>query len=278
MFISRTFFFLFFFPRRGLTPPHRVKSISMATFTPEEIEFLKSHGNEECAKTWLGLWDPKRNVHQDQRELIIDKYERKRYYLEPGSPLKSITNLSSSNNKTNSNTNNSNSNSSYNHLSNGLKSITLTPPSSRGSHSSLNGSLNGSTGGGSTKQTDVVNGFNNFLNRKTSNSSVDCGSSINGNCNGSSGFSSDSDFADFGSANIFDATSTNNTINNSVSSNNSSFNSSFKQQNGSILDLHNGRSSAPAVNNENFADFDHAPIYNAAGEFVILIFFSFQIF
>lgn len=216
----------------------------MATFSPDEIEFLKSHGNEECAKTWLGLWDPKRTVHQDQRELIIDKYERKRFYLEPGSPLKSITNSTNLLTKTNSSSNNS----SYNHLSNGLKSITLTPPSSRGSHSSLNGSLNGSTG--STKQSD--SGFNNFLNRKTSNSSVDCGSSINGNCNGSSGFSSDSDFADFGSANIFDATLTNN----SVSSNNS-----FKQQNGQ----------SPAVNNDNFADFEHAPIYNAAGE---LSFFS----
>lgn len=258
----------------------------MATFTPDEIEFLKSHGNEDCAKTWLGLWDPKRNVHQDQRELIIDKYERKRYYLEPGSPLKSLTNLNSNtqSNQTNILTKtNSSSNSSYNHLSNGLKSITLTPPSSRGSHSSLNGSLNGSTGGGScisTKQSDsfnntsAVNGFNNFLNRKTSNSSVDCGSSINGNCNGSSGFSSDSDFADFGSANIFDATS--NTINNSVSSNNSSFNNSLKQQpqqNGfDVMGLQNGRSPAPAVNNENFADFDHAPIYNAAGEF--FVFFS----
>lgn len=239
----------------------------MATFTPDEIEFLKSHGNEECAKTWLGLWDPKRNVHQDQRELIIDKYERKRYYLEPGSPLKSITNLNNNNSSSNNiqpQQTKTNSSNSYNHLSNGLKSITLTPPSSRGSHSSLNGSLNGSTGGGSTKQTDVVNGCNNFLNRKTSNSSVDCGSSINGNCNGSSGFSSDSDFADFGSANIFDSTITNN----SVSSNNSSFNSSFKQQNG--LD---GRSSALAVNNENFADFDHAPIYNAAGEFILLLLF-----
>ncbi|XP_034667213.1 arf-GAP domain and FG repeat-containing protein 1 isoform X6 [Drosophila subobscura] len=78
---------------RGLTPPHRVKSISMATFTQEEIDFLRSHGNELCAKTWLGLWDPKRAAHQqqqDQRELITDKYERKRYYLEPASPLKSL--------------------------------------------------------------------------------------------------------------------------------------------------------------------------------------------
>lgn len=64
--------------RRGLTPPHRVKSISMATFTTEEIEFIQSHGNELCVKTWLGLWDPKRAHTQDQRDLIIDKYERKR--------------------------------------------------------------------------------------------------------------------------------------------------------------------------------------------------------
>ena len=32
--------------RRGLTPPHRVKSVTMASFTPEEIEFLKNRGNE----------------------------------------------------------------------------------------------------------------------------------------------------------------------------------------------------------------------------------------
>ncbi|CDW52193.1 ArfGap domain containing protein [Trichuris trichiura] len=31
---------------RGLNPPHRVKSISMATFTADEIEFVKSRGNE----------------------------------------------------------------------------------------------------------------------------------------------------------------------------------------------------------------------------------------
>ncbi|XP_054744870.1 uncharacterized protein LOC129249210 isoform X2 [Anastrepha obliqua] len=64
----------------------------MATFTQDDIDYLKNHGNGECAKTWLGLWDPKRAVHQDQRELMIDKYERKRYYLEPASPLKSLTN------------------------------------------------------------------------------------------------------------------------------------------------------------------------------------------
>lgn len=67
-----------FFARRGITPPHRVKSISMATFTNDEIEFIKAHGNDECAKTWLGLWDPKRVHTQEHRELMIEKYERKR--------------------------------------------------------------------------------------------------------------------------------------------------------------------------------------------------------
>lgn len=64
--------------RRGLTPPHRVKSISMAVFTTEEIDFIKAHGNDLGAKTWLALWDPKRNHKHDHRELMIDKYERKR--------------------------------------------------------------------------------------------------------------------------------------------------------------------------------------------------------
>lgn len=32
--------------RRGLNPPHRVKSISMTTFTAQEIEFLQKHSNE----------------------------------------------------------------------------------------------------------------------------------------------------------------------------------------------------------------------------------------
>lgn len=63
---------------RGITPPHRVKSISMATFSNDEIDFIKSHGNDECAKTWLGLWDPKRVHTQEHRELMIEKYERKR--------------------------------------------------------------------------------------------------------------------------------------------------------------------------------------------------------
>lgn len=73
------FFKLFFkFSRRGLTPPHRIKSISMATFTPDELEFIRTHGNDECEKKWLGLYDAKRTLKQDHREFMVDKYEKKR--------------------------------------------------------------------------------------------------------------------------------------------------------------------------------------------------------
>lgn len=32
--------------RRGLNPPHRIKSISMTTFSEQEIKLLKEGGNE----------------------------------------------------------------------------------------------------------------------------------------------------------------------------------------------------------------------------------------
>ena len=31
---------------RGLNPPHRVKSISMMSFTADEMDFLKARGND----------------------------------------------------------------------------------------------------------------------------------------------------------------------------------------------------------------------------------------
>ena len=34
--------------RRGLNPPHRVKSISMASFSADEMEFIKCRGNDVC--------------------------------------------------------------------------------------------------------------------------------------------------------------------------------------------------------------------------------------
>ncbi|XP_014247752.1 arf-GAP domain and FG repeat-containing protein 1 isoform X2 [Cimex lectularius] len=69
--------------RRGLTPPHRVKSISMATFSPEEIDFISARGNEYCRKVWLGLCDQEQLSKDEQqiKDFMISKYERKRYYV-----------------------------------------------------------------------------------------------------------------------------------------------------------------------------------------------------
>ncbi|KAL3280549.1 hypothetical protein HHI36_003779 [Cryptolaemus montrouzieri] len=73
--------------RRGLTPPHRVKSISMATFTQDEIGLLESKGNDYCRKVWQGLFEgtPPSDSRDEQaiKEFMIEKYEKKRYYLEP---------------------------------------------------------------------------------------------------------------------------------------------------------------------------------------------------
>uniref|UniRef100_UPI0020224277 arf-GAP domain and FG repeat-containing protein 1 n=1 Tax=Myodes glareolus TaxID=447135 RepID=UPI0020224277 len=76
-------------PRRGLNPPHRVKSISMTTFTQQEIEFLQKHGNEVCKQIWLGLFDDRSSAIPDFRdpqkvkEFLQEKYEKKRWYVPP---------------------------------------------------------------------------------------------------------------------------------------------------------------------------------------------------
>lgn len=73
---------------RGLTPPHRVKSISMATFSADEIALLEHRGNDYCRRVWLGLFDgvaPTETARDEQtvKDFMIDKYERKRHYLDP---------------------------------------------------------------------------------------------------------------------------------------------------------------------------------------------------
>lgn len=71
--------------RRGLNPPHRVKSISMTTFTEPEVVFLQSRGNEVCRKIWLGLFDARTSLIPDSRdpqkvkEFLQEKYEKKRW-------------------------------------------------------------------------------------------------------------------------------------------------------------------------------------------------------
>jgi hypothetical protein len=39
-------FYVVFLFRRGLNPPHRVKSINMSTFTQDEVEYMKCRGNQ----------------------------------------------------------------------------------------------------------------------------------------------------------------------------------------------------------------------------------------
>ncbi|KAG7265969.1 hypothetical protein CRUP_022674 [Coryphaenoides rupestris] len=53
---------------RGINPPHRVKSISMTTFTQQEIEFLQKNGNEVCKHMWLGLYDERATPVPDFRD------------------------------------------------------------------------------------------------------------------------------------------------------------------------------------------------------------------
>lgn len=59
----------------------------MATFTPEEVELVKSRGNNYCRQTWLGLYENKLSAgtkdEQEIKDFMIDKYERKRFYLDP---------------------------------------------------------------------------------------------------------------------------------------------------------------------------------------------------
>ncbi|XP_029437774.1 arf-GAP domain and FG repeat-containing protein 2 isoform X2 [Rhinatrema bivittatum] len=74
---------------RGLNPPHRVKSISMTTFTEQEVNFLQARGNEVCRKVWLGLYDSRTSAIPDSRdpqkvkEFLQEKYEKKRWYVSP---------------------------------------------------------------------------------------------------------------------------------------------------------------------------------------------------
>lgn len=75
---------------RGLTPPHRVKSVSMASFGMEEIDFLRSRGNQYCRQVWLAHYniaDLGSETKDDQKfkDHLAAKYEKKRWYAEPSS-------------------------------------------------------------------------------------------------------------------------------------------------------------------------------------------------
>ncbi|ALC39594.1 drongo, partial [Drosophila busckii] len=184
----------------------------MATFTQEEVDFLKAHGNESSAKTWLGLWDPKRAApQQDQRELMIDKYERKRYYLEPASPLKSLTNAVNLKSYT-SNGIHLTPPAAQRTAANGLHKTT--PPQSNSNSNSNTVTASMAISRPQHSQHSTADAFNMpGLNLSSLNSagSTSTGALSDTSSCASNGFAGESDFvADFGAANIFDATSARN--------------------------------------------------------------------
>jgi len=87
---------------RGINPPHRIKSISMSSFTSDEVDFLRNKGNIYCHKVWLGLYDKSHGFSVDLKddeavkEFIIQKYEKKRYYVDPSSIRHSVGSSASS--------------------------------------------------------------------------------------------------------------------------------------------------------------------------------------
>lgn len=40
-----------------MNPPHRIKSISMSTFTADEVELMRWKGNLWCSRAWLANYD-----------------------------------------------------------------------------------------------------------------------------------------------------------------------------------------------------------------------------
>jgi len=73
---------------RGINPPHRIKSISMSSFSADEVEMMRNRGNAWCQAVWLGLFDAQSqpvDYKDDEKikEFIIAKYEKKRYYVDP---------------------------------------------------------------------------------------------------------------------------------------------------------------------------------------------------
>lgn len=61
----------------------------MTSFTPEEIEFITSRGNEYCRRVWLGNWNPRTMTEPEAKDtLLVQKYERKRWYVDPSVAIK----------------------------------------------------------------------------------------------------------------------------------------------------------------------------------------------
>ncbi|GIY16731.1 arf-GAP domain and FG repeat-containing protein 1 [Caerostris darwini] len=80
---------------RGLNPPHRVKSLTVCSFTEVEMDRIKSRGNEYCTHIWLGKYDPKTCEYdlsstEKRKEFMILKYEEMKFYVEPKEAIKKM--------------------------------------------------------------------------------------------------------------------------------------------------------------------------------------------
>ena len=75
----------------------------MSTFSTDEVAFLKSRGNLWCSKVWMGLYDKNRSgalESKDEDALkhhIIQKYEKKSYYVDPNTIQQSLHSATSTN-------------------------------------------------------------------------------------------------------------------------------------------------------------------------------------
>ena len=83
---------------RGMNTPHRVKSVSMASFTPEEMDFIQKRGNDACYCIWMGRYEASRKFgggdafpeSKDEhrlREYMHKKYEQKKWYVSEATAL-----------------------------------------------------------------------------------------------------------------------------------------------------------------------------------------------
>ncbi|RDD46057.1 Arf-GAP domain and FG repeat-containing protein 1 [Trichoplax sp. H2] len=90
---------------RGLNPPHRVKSMSMTSFSAAEMDNIKSYkgGNLACQRVWLGKHEiktdgplPDAKDEQKLKKFLVYKYEKKTWYLDPAIALKDLQNQADS--------------------------------------------------------------------------------------------------------------------------------------------------------------------------------------
>ena len=75
----------------------------MSTFSTDEVAFLKSRGNLWCSKVWMGLYDKNRSGSLESKDEdalkhhIIQKYEKKSYYVDPNTIQQSLHSATSTN-------------------------------------------------------------------------------------------------------------------------------------------------------------------------------------